>query len=300
MTQSRLAPLLFYFLLPGMLGLARADSRILEVAFDAKSVVTVDTKPGVATMVEFGRGEHVLSVGGGQGADCSQVADAWCVAWPAASNFLYVRPKLRAGTALTLAVVTDRHSYSLQFVPIAPSDGRQTVFRLVFTYPDVKAQAALAATELGTENKTGAIAVPVITEGEIVRQRLKAAPIPVNSLYTIAFGKNSEELQPALVFDDGRFTYLRWPGNREIPAVFEIRADGSEMVANTRMQGDLIVVDRVARAWMLRSGGAVVSLRNESFDPEGTPPLAGTTVPGVERVLTVDENAETEKGGRKP
>jgi type IV secretory pathway VirB9-like protein len=47
------------------------------------------------------------------------------------------------------------------------------------------------------------------------------------------------------VFDDGVFTYLRLPGNREIPAVFHVAADGQETLTNTRMETDLLVVDRV-------------------------------------------------------
>ena len=48
---------------------------------------------------------------------------------------------------------------------------------------------------------------------------------------------------PTLVFDDGRFTYFRFPGNRPVPAVFAVLADDSETVVNTRMQDDLLVVD---------------------------------------------------------
>ena len=276
------------FIVPALIAAADgvcADPRIRELAFDEKSVVTLAAKPGVATMLEFGPGEHVLSVAMGQGADCAQSNDLWCVAWPANAGFVFVRPKTRATTALTLAVVTDRHSYSLQFDPIAPGDARTAVFRLVFTYPRPRSSGAPVASLPEEQPKPFAVAVPLVSEAQLIGERMKTAPVPVNSNYTIAYGKNSEELAPAMVFDDGRFTYLRWAGNREIPAVFEVRADGSELLANTRMEGDLLVVDRIARGLMLRSGTTVASLRNERFDPEGTSPPAGTTVPGVARVL---------------
>ncbi|HYA66068.1 MAG TPA: TrbG/VirB9 family P-type conjugative transfer protein [Burkholderiaceae bacterium] len=287
--RKRWAMLSFICALVAPVERALADPRIREVAFDAKSVVAVNAKTGVTTMVEFGQGEHVLSVGAGQGADCAQASDPWCVAWPANAGFVFVRPKTRASTPLTLAVVTDRHSYSLQFDLIAPSDAKTAVFRLTFSYPEAKSLGTAAKAPLESGAAPAAVAIPVISEAQLIEERLQTAPVPVNSLYTIAFGKNSEELQPAMVFDDGRFTYIRWSGNREIPAVFEIRLDGSEMVANTRMEGDLIVVDRVARAFMLRSGAAVASLKNENFDPEGLAPSAGTTLPGVERALTAHE-----------
>ena len=82
----------------------------------------------------------------------------------------------------------------------------------------------------------------------IVAERLKASPQLVNPAYSIAEGKDSDEIVPTLVFDDGRFTYFRFPGNREVPAVFHVQGDGSEAIANTRMEDDLLVVDRALEA----------------------------------------------------
>ena len=120
--------------------------------------------------------------------------------------------------------------------------------------------------------------------GEVVSDRIKAAPEVVNAEYSIAEGKGSADIVPTLIFDDGRFTYLRFPNNREVPAVFHVLDDGSETVVNTRMEGDLLVVDRVSRRLMLRSGSAVIGVWNDAFDLDGIPPAQGTTVNGVARV----------------
>jgi type IV secretion system protein VirB9 len=120
---------------------------------------------------------------------------------------------------------------------------------------------------------------------ELIKERLTAAPQPVNSSYSIAEGKGSEDIVPTLVFDDGRFTYLRFPNNREVPAVFHVLPDGSETVVNARMEGDLLVADRVSRRLMLRAGSAVVGVWNDAFDLDGVPPSNGTTVSGVDRSL---------------
>jgi type IV secretion system protein VirB9 len=269
---------------------AGADPRIRELAFDAASVVTIAAKPGVTTMVQFAPDEHVKSVATGQAANCSETADPWCVSWPANAGFVFVRPKTRARLPLALAVVTDRHVYSLVFEPLAARAARPAIFRLSFTYPQPKSaqpKSIVTAREERSQEaeKPIAMARPLVSGPELVAERLRSEALPVNANYTIAYGRNSEDLQPAMVFDDGRFTYIKWPGNREIPAIFEIRTDGSEMVANTRMQGELIVVDRIARGLMLRSGSAVASIKNESFESEGLAPVGGTTVPGVERAM---------------
>jgi type IV secretion system protein VirB9 len=107
----------------------------------------------------------------------------------------------------------------------------------------------------------------------------------LNTQYAVAEGEHSQDIVPTLVFDDGRFTYLKFPGNREVPAVFHVLGDGSETLVNARMEDDLLVVDRVSRRLMLRAGSAVVGVWNEAFDLDGRPPTAGTTVPGVQRVL---------------
>ena len=133
---------------------------------------------------------------------------------------------------------------------------------------------------------------------EVIAQRLTAAPVPVNSDYSIAEGKGSEDILPSLVFDDGRFTYLRFPNNREVPAVFHVLSDDSETLVNVRMEGDLLVVDRVSRRLMLRAGSAVVGVWNEAFDIDGSPPRDGTTVPGVERA--VKGIASSNRTGDKP
>ena len=136
------------------------------------------------------------------------------------------------------------------------------------------------------------VALPAEPSGpspqQLVAQRLQAKPQVINARYSIAEGADSGGIVPTLVFDDGRFTYLRFPGNGELPAVFDVLGDGSEALTNTRMEDDLLVVDRVSRRLTLRAGRAVVGLWNEAFDPDGRPPTDGATVRGVLRALTSD------------
>jgi type IV secretion system protein VirB9 len=54
------------------------------------------------------------------------------------------------------------------------------------------------------------------------------------------------------------------------------------------MEDDVIVVHEVARRLVLRLGDEVVGLWNDAFDVDGVPPVDGTTVSGVKRVLRSD------------
>ena len=99
-------------------------------------------------------------------------------------------------------------------------------------------------------------------------------------------GKRSEDIAPTMAYDDGLFTYLRFPNNREMPAVFLATADGFEGKVNTHVheaRRDVLVVQRVARQLILRLGKSVVTVDNDSFDIDGSPPVNGTTVPGMNR-----------------
>jgi type IV secretion system protein VirB9 len=73
-----------------------------------------------------------------------------------------------------------------------------------------------------------------------------------------------------------------------LPAVFEVLGDQSETLVNTRMEGELLAVDRVSRRLVLRAGTAVVGVWNEAFDLEGLPLGSGATVPGVQRVVRAE------------
>jgi len=260
-----------------------ADPRLKEVWYDPQSVVTVFVKRGVVTDIVLDANEAITDVASGIGADCAKPDSSWCVAAQPGGRHLFVKPKSSAGAANNIAVVTDKRTHSFRFVVLAERDARQPVYRL-----SVKAAVPAPATPPTPSAPMAALAIaePALpSPAELIKERLAAAPQPVNSSYSIAEGKESEDIVPTLVFDDGRFTYLRFPNNREVPAVFHVLPDGTETVVNARMEGDLLVTDRVSRRLMLRAGSAVVGVWNDAFDLDGVPPNNGTTVSGVDRTL---------------
>ena len=259
-----------------------ADPRLREVFYDPQAVVTVFVKRGVVTDIVLDAGEAITDVASGLGADCAKPDSSWCVAAQPGGRHLFVKPKTTAGAPNNIAVVTDRRTHSFRFVVLADRDARQPVYRL-----SVKVAAPSPPPLSPPTLPIAALVIDPapLSPAELVRERLTAAPQPVNSSYSIAEGKGSEDIVPTLVFDDGRFTYLKFPNNREVPAVFHVLPDGSETVVNARMEGDLLVADRVSRRLMLRAGSVVVGVWNDAFDVDGVAPSNGTTVLGVDRTL---------------
>jgi type IV secretion system protein VirB9 len=267
-----------------------ADPRLREVQYDARAVVTVPVKRGIVTHIVLAPDEAIAEVGSGLGGDCSKADAVWCIAAQPGGRNLFVKPKSGASAPNNLAVVTDRRTHSFRFVVLPDGDARPAVYRLSVKAPQVTVARPVAAPELPAAALLLASppdSAPVPPEA-VVADRLKAQPAVLNSAYSIAEGKASEDIVPTLVFDDGRFTYFRFPGNREVPAVFHVLGDGSETLVNARMEDDLLVVDRVSRRLMLRAGSAVVGVWNDAFDIDGVPPAGGTTVPGVERTMKAE------------
>jgi type IV secretion system protein VirB9 len=95
----------------------------------------------------------------------------------------------------------------------------------------------------------------------------------------------SDDIAPTAAWDDGRFTYLRIPNNRRMPAIFRVADDGTESVVDRHVDGDTIVVHEVAKRFVLRLSNEVVGIWNDAYDMDGVSPRDGTTVTGVKRVL---------------
>lgn len=276
-----------------------ADPRLREVTYDPHAVVTVPVKRGVVTLVVLDADESIAEVAAGLGGDCAKAEAAWCVAAQPGGRTLFVKAKSTASVPNNLAVVTDRRTHAFRFLVLADGDPRPPVYRLVVK---TLAPAGLPG-RLVIRDAAPLMALPAVlpppSPQQVIAERLQARPQVMNTSYAIAEGSGAQDIVPTLIFDDGRFTYLRFPGNREVPAVFQVLGDGSETLVNARMEDDLLVVDRVSRRMMLRAGSAVVGIWNEAFDLDGAPPTGGTTVPGVQRVLRADSDSSVDirKGG---
>ena len=267
---------------------AATDPRLREVVYDPHAVVTIPVKRGVVTLVVLDADEAITEAAAGLGGDCSKTDAAWCIAAQPGGRNVFVKAKSTASAPNNLAVVTDRRTHSFRFVVLADGDPKSPVYRLMVKAPPRPAPPT-AVTLREAAPLLALPALPVMPSSrEVIAERLQAKPQVVNTRYSIAEGDGSQDIVPSLIFDDSRFTYFRFPGNREVPAVFHVLGDGSETLVNARMEDDLLVVDRVSRRLMLRAGPAVVGVWNEAFDLDGITPADGTTVPGVERVLKAD------------
>ncbi|CAE6806505.1 Type IV secretion system protein virB9 [Paraburkholderia aspalathi] len=239
------------------------DSRVRQVVYEPDDVVRIQAQRGIATHIALDPHERILVVAPGD-------RDGWQVVANKGDHDVYLKPQLAAHDS-NLEIRTDRRSYSFDLVvlPLKAKFGNYDVmYRVTFTYPDeVKALARAN------------------TDAALVEQRLAQPPVVRNGHYSMEVTPHSDDIAPTAAWDDGRFTYLRIPNNRRMPAVFRVADDGTESVVDKHVQGDTIVVHEVAKRFVLRLADEVVGIWNDAYDMDGVPPQGGTTASGVKRVL---------------
>ena len=245
------------------------------------------------TRIVLGEDEHIIIAATGFQGDCARSETEWCIRADVGTNQVWVKPKDHA-THNNLEIRTDKRDYSLEFQVLAdhklgrsrkPSDGQgseEAMYRVIFRHPlplpnpqsVMVINAALDHSKQAREDQ------------QTLADRLASfTPEPKNWAYSMEVVSSSDEIAPALVFDDGRFTYFSFPPNRDIPAIFYLSPAGEETRLNVHMEKEFAVVERMGRRFVLRLGQAVVGVWNDAYDLTGVPPANGVTVSGVSRVL---------------
>jgi type IV secretion system protein VirB9 len=217
------------------------DSRMRTVFYDSDQVVAVVGDLGYQMMIEFGDGEHIENVSIGD-------ALGWQVTPNKKATLLFLKPVAK-GAHTNMTVVTDKRRYAFELRARAaePRGRRDMTYLIRFLYPpEPPAPAAQAAPPA-------------------------APPVMRNRAYSYT---GSRAVLPALVFDDGRFTYFRWPEGAATPALFLVEKDGSESLVNYGVRDGYQIVEQVAPRFVLRNGKEVAYVINDAWREPSAGPLA--------------------------
>ena len=221
-----------------------SDTRIVIVPYDADAVVSLSLKRGFVTQIVLDKSEEIMDAAVGDSLN-------WITVAQKGEYRVYLKPKGMA-THSNLFVVTNKRSYSfdLNVIPDSPrSKDDLPEYKVSFRYTEDPQASDPAHAKAHSKPEPGAVTL--------------------NRHYSMQAAKNSESITPNAAYDDGRFTYLRIPNNREIPAVFARADDGVETLINFHIDGDLIVLHRISKRFVLRLGKEVVGVWNDAWDLEG-------------------------------
>lgn len=270
------------------------DQRVRYVTYHKDEVTKVTVRRGVVTRIVLGDDERIVIAGSGFLADCAKPEAEWCIRADVGTNQVWVKPKDQA-THNNLEIRTDKRDYSLEFTVVGDDRmGRkqhaeqgkrghdEPMYRVIFRHPLIPPTPATMTAIQASAHR----AKQAREKTDLLTERLNSfVPEPRNWSYSMEVLPGGDDIAPALVFDDGRFTYFQFLPNREIPAIFYFSPLGEETRINFHMEKDLAVVQRMGRRFVLRLGEAVVGIWNEAYDKTGVPAIEGTTISGITRTL---------------
>lgn len=223
---------------------SKYDPRITDVVYNPDDVVLVRTRPGNTTLIKLEQGEQIVGFkDGGLSIGDSQ---AWTIGVRGHSIFL--KPK-DAFPNTNINLVTTRRDYAIELVEV--KNPKLALWQVRYQYP----AAPVAYKE------------PVALKGP-------CEDGPSNRNY---FKYGDQQLSPTEVWDDGRFTCMRFPTNKALPNIYRYnpQSELKEALVNFHMKDDVLVVHETADEFRLRIGDQVLglktdSLRNAGYNWKGT------------------------------
>jgi type IV secretion system protein VirB9 len=207
------------------------DPRIHVVDYDPAAVVELKSALGLQLSVEFDPAEHIENVAIGDSL-------GWQVTPNRRANLLFLKP-MSARPPTNMTVITNLRRYNFQ-LSVQRHAGRAVPYSVRFLY-----------------------AAPVMAL--VVPPPPPPPPVERNAAYSY---DGSTHALPVKVFDDGQDTYFAFRAEEDLPAIFAVDPDGGEAVVNTREYYGYVVVDRVARGFVLRRGSEVTKIYNDGFRVE--------------------------------
>ncbi|MBP5788862.1 MAG: TrbG/VirB9 family P-type conjugative transfer protein [Neisseriaceae bacterium] len=226
------------------------DSRIQYVEYDTDNVVKIRAKVAHTVTVQLDKGESAE-----QGVVAMGDAQAWNMA--VKGNNLIFKPTAESPQT-NLTVITNKRTYVFDLSLAGCSYNKKgkkvctpPTYLLRFTYPDDIAAAKAAA------NRQQARAFQMK-----LKYGLDGAKTPLNYLY---YGFGDKKIAPTTIWDDNRFTYLRYADNRDLPMIYKLNPDGTEMLVNTHIEDDTLIIHETAEEFRLRLGKSVLGVRNKGY-----------------------------------
>ena len=222
---------------------AGADARLRVVLYDPLQVVALRGVLGYQTMIEFDPAERIENVAIGDSL-------GWQVIPNRKANLLFLKPMTK-GPVTNMTVVTSLRRYTFELSAARNPRGAGdsgVIYDLRFEYP--------------------APMVPIVTTPE------PPPPKPPEDLNHAYSYEGSAQNLPLRVFDDGHSTYFRFADDASYPAIFTVEADKTEAVVNLRSRDGYLVIDRLARGFVLRRGKVETRIFNDGFREVAAGPLS--------------------------
>lgn len=152
--------------------------------------------------------------------------------WQASANkradHVFIKP-LQAGAATNLTVITDVRRYAFNLIA-AEANAPDLPYTVRFSYPPAE---------------------PLIAQDQHTSR----------AIFKLG---GDRHLRPARMFDDGRFTFIDWPADTDLPAIYVLGAKGEETLVNGAMRDGHYVVETIASRFIFRRGAQSATARRQA------------------------------------
>ena len=193
------------------------DPRLQTIDYAPDQVFVLEVATGYQLTVELAPDEQIENVALGD-------SGAWQVTANRRGDRLFIKP-LRAGAPTNMTVITNARLYAIDLVSLG-GPTPEMAYTVRFNYPNPDAAGAGGGDEAAAD-----------------------AEAPVDGRYRVS---GARALQPSRIGDDGRHTYIEWPADRPIPAVYSVSDDGEESLVNGMMRDEVYVIDSVSPRLVFR------------------------------------------------
>lgn len=153
-------------------------------------------------------------------------ASSWQATPSRRGDNLFLKP-VASGVSTNMTVVTTVRTYLFELTP-AYGPSSDMAFTLRFNYPTPESE-------------------PAEEEEVAVKGRYKLS--------------GSSVVRPIRISDDGIHTYIEWPHDDPVPAVYAIDRSGRESLVNGMMRDDIFVVDSISQQLVFRIDNHVARAR---------------------------------------
>ena len=234
------------------------DSRIRSTEYDPSNVIQVNTTMGYTTLIDLAPDEKYVTHAFG---------DAKAYDFQTVGQHILIKP-IADQADTNLIVITDKRTYDfrLKYSKDGKQDGKNSemdIVRLKFPDIDIKRAKDLEDKSRMREDFS--------TTGQAINWKS----------YTMS---GDMAIAPASVWDDGAQTFFRFAPGQDLPVIYFVDPDGSEVVTNRHMMDpQTIVMERVAATWHLRLGNKVLGIYNSNV--LARPLVTRTISPQIERVI---------------
>lgn len=216
------------------------DKRIQYVMYNEDDVVIVNTRAGNSTLIQLEPDEYLVNLptGGLSMGDTK----AWTLG--VRGNNIFLKPK-GPFPDTNINLVTNKRTYAISLIDVGEKGA--AAWQVRFRYP---AQPVRVAGGAG---------------GSTPRQDKGPCSDGVKNLNWFKYGDQS--LAPTEIWDDGRFTCMRFPTSKAKAAVTRYTPDSDlkEGLPNFGWEDDVLVIYEVSEEFRLRLGKKVLGVKTDSL-----------------------------------